>query len=397
MSDYLSFLESALPPLLADLATLVNVDCGTYTKAGVDFCGEWINARGRAWDWDMEYFPQREFGDCYLARLHGRGEGRILLLGHLDTVYPEGTAAARPLRTEGNRLLGPGVGDMKGGLLVGLYALRALQLAGMDRFEALQFFFCSDEELGSPLSRKAYAPYVARADACLVLEGARANGNLVSARKGVGQYQIEVRGRSAHAGVEPEKGANAVLELAHQVIALHALNGQREGVTFSAGVVGGGTRENVIPDQAFVRCDVRAADPAGAQWAHEAVHALAAHSYVPGTRVTVRGEFEYPPMAKTPAIAFLVELAQETARELGLAVQDQATGGASDANIVAREGVPVLDGLGPIGGLDHSPDEYIEQDSIVPRAALVAGLIEKLCTRRERLLALRAAPGQGGS
>jgi glutamate carboxypeptidase len=391
MMNLIPFLESALPQFLSDLGALVNVDCGTYTKAGVDFCGAWINTRGREWGWEMERFPVQEFGDCYLARLRGHGQGRVLLLGHLDTVYPEGVAAERPLRREADRLIGPGVGDMKGGLLVGMYALRGLQLAGFDTFQELQFFFTCDEEIGSPTGRRYYEPVVKQADAALVLEGARANGNIVSARKGTGVFTLRVQGHSAHAGVEPEKGANAILELAHQIIALHQLNGIAPGVTVSAGIVGGGTRTNVVPDDAYVQCDVRATDPEGAQRAYAAIQQLASQTHVPRTQVTVSGEFEYPPMAKTPAIAYMVELAQATAQELGFTVQDQATGGASDANTVARFGVPVLDGLGPIGGLDHSPDEYIQADSIVPRTALLGGLIEKLCAHRAELVALKSS------
>ncbi|MBI4671233.1 MAG: M20 family metallopeptidase [Chloroflexi bacterium] len=386
----LPFLQAALPELLADLATLVNVDCGTYTKVGVDFCGDWFNARGQAWEWDMEYFPQRKFGNAHLARLHGKGDARILLLGHLDTVYPEGVAAQRPLHQAGNKLVGPGVGDMKCGVLVGMYALRALQLAGFDQFKELQLFLSSDEEIGSPSGKKFYLPYVDRADAVLVLEGARANGNIVSARKGTGKYVLRVHGHAAHAGVEPEKGANAILELAHQIIALHKLNGVAPGVTVNAGIIGGGTRENVVPDEAYVNCDVRAVDMEGARIAHDALMELAAQPQNPRTRIEITGEFEYPPMAKTPAIGFMADLARTTARELGFEIQDESTGGASDANNVAQHGVPVLDGLGAIGGLDHSPDEYIERDSIIPRTALLAGLIEKLCAQRADLAALRS-------
>ncbi len=389
MLNTLSFLESALPQFLDDLATLVNVDCGTFTKDGVDFCGDWVNARGQAWGWDMEYFPQRKFGNAYLARLRGKGVARILLLGHLDTVYPKGVAAERPLRQEGNKLVGPGVGDMKSGVLVGMYAMRALQLAGLDDFAELQLFLSPDEEIGSPTGKKFYMPLVEKADAVLVLEGARANGDIVSARKGTGEYTLRVHGHAAHAGVEPEKGANAILELAHQIIALHNLNGIAPGVTVNAGIISGGTRTNVVPDAAQVKVDVRAVDAAGARIAHDAVMRLAAQTQVARARVEITGAFNFPPMAKTPAIAFMTELAKTAARELGFEIQDQATGGASDANNVAAANVPVLDGLGPIGGLDHSPDEYIARDSIAPRAALLAGLIEKLCARRADLVALR--------
>jgi len=389
MLNTISFLESSLPQFLDDLAALVNVDCGTFTKRGVDFCGDWVNARGQQWSWDMEYFPVREFGNCHLARLRGNGAGKFLLLTHLDTVYPEGVAAERPLRAEGNKLIGPGVGDMKAGVLAAMYAMRALQAQGFNNFAELAIFFGCDEEIGSPTGKKFYLPLVEKADAALVLEGARANGNIVSARKGTGEYILRVRGQAAHAGVEPEKGANAILELAHQILALHNLNGIAPGVTVNAGIIGGGTRTNVVPDAAHVEIDVRAVDADGARIAHDAVMQLAAHTHVARTRVEIAGAFNFPPMAKTPAIAFMADLAQATARELGFEIHDQATGGASDANNVAATGVPVLDGLGPIGGSDHSPAEYVERDSIVPRTALLAGLIEKLCTRRAELLAFK--------
>lgn len=383
------FLQAAFPQWLADLETLVNVDCGTYTKRGVDFVGDWVNARGQEWDWDMEYFPVREFGNCHLARLRGNGQGNFLMLGHLDTVYPEGVAAERPLRAEGNKLLGPGVCDMKGGLLVAMYAVRGLQLAGFDNFAQLEIFFGCDEEIGSPTGQKFYTSFVKKADAVLVLEGGRANGNIVSARKGSGLYTLRVKGKSAHAGVEPEKGANAILELAHQIIALHQLNGVAPGVTVNAGIIGGGTRTNVVPDDAWVQVDVRAVNPEGARIAHEAIMQLAAQTHVARTQIEVTGHFEYPPMSKTPAIGMMAEWAQEVARELGFEIKDQATGGASDANNVAQYGIPVLDGLGPIGGLDHSPDEYIDRDSIIPRTRLLAGLIEMLAARRAELVQVK--------
>jgi glutamate carboxypeptidase len=385
------FLTDSFPQQLADLETLVNVDCGTYTKPGVDFVGDWVNARGQAWEWDMEYYPVRDFGNCHLARLHGKGEGRFLMLGHLDTVYPEGVAAQRPLRAEGNKLIGPGVGDMKGGLLVAMYAVRGLQLAGFDDFNELAIFFGSDEEIGSPTGKKLYLPAVKKADAVLVLEGARANGNIVSARKGTGEYTLRVTGHAAHAGVEPEKGANAILELAHQIIALHNLNGIAPGVTVNAGIISGGTRTNVVPDEALVHVDVRAVNPEGAQRIHEAVMRLAEQAHVPRTRIEIAGRFGFPPMPKSPATARMAEWAKALARDLEMQIEDVATGGASDANNVAELGIPVLDGLGPVGGLDHSPDEYIERDSILPRTLLLSALLQTLCARRAELAAERSA------
>jgi glutamate carboxypeptidase len=313
------------------------------------------------------------------------GQGRLLLIGHMDTVYADGTAAARPLWQEGNKILGPGTCDMKSGLLVGMYAMRALQDAGFSDFEELVFFFNSDEEIGSPESRKLYGPIAQTMDAALVFESARANGDIVSARKGSGEYTLSVRGKAAHSGVEPEKGANAVLELAHQIIALRKLDGLVPGVSVNPDVIGGGSKSNVIAEEAWVVADVRATNAAGAAAIKQALENWPTTTTVPGTQVSVSGRFGFAPMAKTAAIGVLADLAKEAASELGFTIKDVARGGASDANTLAGLGLPVLDGLGPIGGLDHSPNEYIEADSIGPRTQLAAELIKRILKNRERL------------
>lgn len=389
MNNIITYLTSTQADFLDDLVTLVNCDCGTFNKAGVDQVGEWVQARCETWGWKVQRFPLTEYGDCWLARLRGRGKGRLLLMGHLDTVYPNGTATLRPMRFEGSKIVGPGVCDMKGGLLVGLYALRALQISGFDNFAELTFFFNSEEEMGSPLSRSFYNPVAQSMDAVLVLESARQNGDIVCARKGSGLYQVSVKGKAAHAGVEIEKGANAILELAHQIIAFHKLHGLVPGVTVSAGLIQGGIQYNVVPDEAWVELDVRAENQEGVEALRDAVAGLAGHTTVPGTQVDIKGDIHYPPMSITPAVTFLVELAQGAAQELGFTIKGASTGGASDANLIANLGLPVLDGLGPVGGLDHSPDEYIEKDSLVPRTAMLAGLIQRILAERDNLSSRR--------
>ncbi len=391
MTTLAPFLEAHRQSFLADLESLVNVDCGTHNKAGVDRVGEWISARCHEWGWEVERLTQTDYGDCWIARWRGANAkgGRLMLIGHLDTVYPDGTAAVRPMRFEGDKILGPGACDMKGGLLVGMYALRALQMAeDFNDFAEIAFFFNSEEEVGSPVSRAVYSPLVQQMDAAIVFESARANGDIVSARKGSAEYKLTVKGKSAHAGVEPEKGANAALELAHQLIALTKLNGLAPGVTVNPDVIGGGTKSNVIPDEAWALIDVRAADSAGADVISRALANWPAQTTVLGTQVSITGRFGFAPMAKTPATAQLALLAKEAARELGFSLNDTATGGASDANTIAGLGLPVIDGLGPIGGLDHSPNEYIEAESIVPRTALAAELIRRILSQKE-LEALR--------
>ena len=371
-----AFLERHESDFLDDLATLVNMDSGTDDKAGVDRVADWVEKRLQSAGADVQRYAQPQYGDFLLARWTGEGRGHILIVAHMDTVYPKGTAAKRSFYIEGHRAIGPGVADMKGGLLAGLYAISALRQAGFDDFAEIAFWINSEEEIGSPASRSLTTTFAKNADAVLVLEPARANGSIVSARKGNGHYTITVQGRAAHAGVEPEKGAHAILELAHVVIDLHEMNNLHTGVTVNADVIQGGTRLNVIPDRATAKVDVRVPDAAAAAEVHRAIHALAGPGrHVPGTSIAVEGEITMPPMPRRPATARLVTMAQEIAREIGFELHDTSTGGGSDGNYAAAAGCPVLDGLGPIGGLVHSPHEYMEVDSIVPRTTLLAGLI----------------------
>jgi glutamate carboxypeptidase len=383
-----AWLEEQLPEFLDDLRALVDVDCGTSDKAGVDAVGRLFRDRLRTAGFELTEFPLTEYGDCCLATLHGTGQARILLIGHLDTVYPDGTVAERPMRFDGRRILGPGVSDMKAGLLAGLYAVRALQHVGFHDFARIDFFLNTEEEVGSPASRLLYRPAAQEADAALVLEAARASGDIVSARKGGGVYHLTVRGRQAHAGVEPEKGANAIVELSGCIQELTALNGLHPGTTVNVGVIGGGTRSNVVPDLAWAEVDVRFSTVEAGRALERAIRRVGTRPRVPGTRVEIAGGIEKGPMEKTAAAAYLVELAQGVASQLEISFQDVQTGGNSDGNHMAELGVPVLDGLGPIGGDDHSPNEFLDADSIVPRTALLAGLIAAIATHRDQLSAI---------
>ncbi len=380
-----SWIETHLPEYLDRLTALVNVDCGTMNKAGVDQVG-WIY-RGYLQEagFELKEYPLTDYGDCCLASLRGEGKAHLLLLGHLDTVFPDGTVAARPMRFENGRILGPGVCDMKAGLLTGLYAIRALQQVGFRDFAQIDFFLNTEEEIGSPLSHLIYQPTALLADAALVLESARMNGDIVSARKGDATYRIDVHGRQAHAGVEIEKGANAILELSYCIQTVSALNGRKPGTTANVGIVGGGIRTNVVPDQAWAECDVRFSTIAEGQSLDQVIRQLPNQPHIPGTRIEVSGGIEKNPMEKTPASAVLVELAQGVGNQLGLSFQDVQTGGTSDGNFTSELGIPTLDGLGPIGGLDHSPDEYLEQESIPTRTAMLAGLIMEIAANRDRI------------
>ncbi len=373
----ISLLERRLEAYLKDLRTLVSIDSGSQDKAGVDAVNAWLETRLKQLGFRVERRAQAVCGDDLLAMREGRGRGRILLLGHSDTVFPPGTAAQRPMTIRGAKVLGPGTCDMKAGLLSGIYALEALTELGFEEFESLSYLCVSDEESSERHSVPLIRAESRKADAVLTLEAARENGDIVTARKAVQWYTVEAVGRAAHAGVEPEKGRSAILALAHHMVALDRLNGLRPGTTLNTGYVEGGSLPSIVADHATLRLDLRAWTEADMQALVAAMKEQLARPTVPDVRIIARLEqgSACPAMERTSAVVELEELAQEAARELGFEVKGASTGGASDASFAAAEGTPVLDGLGPIGGLDHGPDEYVELDSIVPRTALLAKLI----------------------
>ncbi len=373
--------DARLPAFLAELETLVNIDCGSYTPAGVNRVADFVAAALAAMGAEVRrvgHEPsegEAALGDLVIGTIDGDGP-RLLLIGHMDTVFDAGTAAARPYRSQGDRALGPGVTDMKAGLLAGLHAIGALQASGIR--PSVTFVANPDEEIGSPFSTPFIRELAPSHDAALVLECARANGDIVSARKGIADYHLSLVGRAAHAGVEPEKGRSAILEAAHQVLALHALNGRWPTVTVNAGVIRGGTRPNVVAERCEMEIDLRAATVDAFDAAAAAVERLAAEPATAGVTIDLRRIAGHPPMERTEASGRLVALAVSIAGDLGFPLRDAATGGASDANTCAALGVPTLDGLGPVGGDDHSVDEWLDLSSVAPRTALLAGLIGRV-------------------
>jgi glutamate carboxypeptidase len=375
-------IRAAEPAYLADLERLVNIDCGSYTPDGVDEVGRFVAAFMAADGASVEVRPDpaARLGATVIGTWtgeHGTADGpRALLIGHMDTVFDPGTAAERPFAIDADGIAhGPGVTDMKSGLLAGLHAIRALRAAGPLPFERLTFVANPDEEIGSPTSTPHIRAIAAESDVCLVLECARANGDIVSARKGIVDARVTITGRAAHAGVEPEKGRSAVLAAAELVTRLHGLNGRWDGVTVNVGAIQGGTRPNVVAERCTLEVDLRAVRRADLEAAEAAIRAELATLAVPDTQAELTEMARWWPMEKLERSGRLVEHAQAIATRLGFTVRDAATGGASDANTTSGMGVASLDGLGPIGGMDHSPAEYVEVASIVPRTTLVAGLL----------------------
>ncbi|HEX7586958.1 MAG TPA: M20 family metallopeptidase [Anaerolineae bacterium] len=387
MTDFITVISADLPNYLRDLETLVNLDCGTHNKAGVDAVAHHVHERFSDFGAEIVNLPQEKYGNMFYARWRGKGKTRLVMIGHMDTVYSDGIAGQLPFHRRGPRLMGPGVCDMKSGLLAGMYAAHAVVESGFDAFAEIGMFCNSEEEIGSPVSRELYAQYARGADAVLILEAARESGAMVSARKGVGTYKLTVRGKSAHAGVEPHKGANAILALARYTEALHALNGLRPGLTLNVGVVRGGTRPNVVSDLAEAEIDVRILRAEDAAPLDQALRDALGREVVAGTTAELTGGISNPPMEKTEASARLVVLAQQAARELGFEVEDVATGGGSDGNYTAALGAPTIDGLGPIGGKSHNAmEEWLDEKSIVPRTAMLAKLIVKIAEQKHLAL-----------
>jgi glutamate carboxypeptidase len=372
---------SRLPQFLEDLEALVNIDCGSYTKAGVDQVGRWVRERFTQLGAKVQVRTHASFGDTVIGTWRGLDPDgpTVLCIGHMDTVFDPGTAAARPFRVADGIAYGPGVSDMKGGLLAGVHAIGVLRDAfGGLPLGRLIYVANPDEEIGSPTSTPHIEELARGADATLVLECARANGDIVSSRKGILSLALTIHGRAAHAGVEPEKGRSAILEAARVIDELHGLNGRWPGVTFNVGVIEGGTRPNVVAERCHLEVDVRAVTRDGLVQAEAAVRDVIARTRVPDVTIDLGETHRWWPMEKLERCGRLVDHAIGLAGRLGFGLRDAATGGASDANTTAGMGVPSIDGLGPIGGNDHAPGEYLEVASIVPRTALLAALIASI-------------------
>jgi glutamate carboxypeptidase len=369
-----------LPDYLADLESIVNIESGSYTKAGVDEVAAWMAGRLAGLGATIERYPNEDLGDTVVATFVRAADGpTAMLLGHADTVFDPGFLVRRPFAIDGDTIRGPGVSDMKGGLLGGLYALECLRALG-DGSEwlptsRLVYVVNPDEEIGSPASTPLIEELARSADVALVMESARSNGDIVSARKGMMHLRATIHGRAAHAGVEPEAGRSATLEAAHKTVALHALNGRWPGVTVNVGEMRGGTRPNIVAETAQLTIDMRAHSASVQDEAEAAILEILSTSTVPDVTTEVEKLTATRPMEKTAAAAALVESAIGIAADLGFAIADAATGGSSDANTTAAAGVPTLDGLGPVGGDDHTENEYLVASSIVPRTTLLAALL----------------------
>jgi glutamate carboxypeptidase len=362
--------------MLDAVSDYVRRESPSREKGALDSLAGVIEGHFRALGAEVRRIANPSGGDFLRARFEAAGHPEAapaLVLGHFDTVWPLGTLARLPFRIEEGRAFGPGIFDMKASLVIVESALAALRDLGAMRPRPVTVLLTSDEEIGSPRSRPIIEAEASGAAYALVMEPPLPDGRLKTARKGVGGFTIEVAGRPAHAGIEPEKGLSAIRELARQVLRIDELARPEQGTTINVGVVQGGTAPNVVAAHATARVDVRVGTLDEARRIEEAFRALG--PFTPGTRVEVAGGFNRPPMERSPGVAALFEQARRIGRTLGLDLAEGATGGASDGNFTAALGVPTLDGLGALGDGAHADDEHILVDSLPERAALLAALL----------------------
>ncbi|MEH0665635.1 M20 family metallopeptidase [Vibrio scophthalmi] len=369
----------SLQTYLDELRPLVNVDCGTYTTEGIEIIAQQCEQKFlEMGGWSVKRVDCTKAGVGLEIRNKPDAEQiDVMLIGHMDTVFPVGTAAQRPMTVDAEKAYGPGVSDMKSGLLNVVYAMRDLEASVLD---ALSICICMnpDEETGSLYSQDWLQSVAKNAKHVLVAEAARADGSLVKARKGMARYKIDFHGIAAHAGNEPEKGRSAVTEMANWILAMNEMTNFESGTTLNAGVVSGGAGANIVPDFAQVIVDVRF-------WSNEEyddvdtrLNGLTSTPFVEGVRVALEREAYKPSMVPSDKTERLMALVEEAADELSIQMGWQAVGGGSDANCTAILGVPTLDGLGPIGAGFHSDQEYLLLESIEPRIQLLQRVLSKL-------------------
>jgi glutamate carboxypeptidase len=372
-------IEPRQSEIIEDLKQVVSIDSPTFPGEGTTKVASYFEARYRNIGGDVDRIPGTHgVGDHLTIRFRGKrlDKPKLFLIGHCDTVFPEGEVARRPFTITGERAMGPGIIDMKGGLVTCLYAIEALLAEGFDDFGTIAILYDTDEERGNPSSRGLIEEMGEFAAAALILEPARADGSIVSARMGSAIGTISIEGIAAHAGVDPERGRSAVEEVARQIVRAYDL--VRPGGTLNVTGLSGGERPHIVADQAGCMIEIRA-------WQQETLDAmrndLAKNIQTPnvdGTHLSFSEGGERPAMETGEETETLLSLAEEIASDAGVSFSHTRTGGGSDGNYLTPMRVPVLDGLGPVGGGLHTVDEYIELPSLVARTAMLAALIERI-------------------
>ena len=369
----LSYLREHTDDMVADLKRLIELESPTLYKPAVDELGKALAEELRGLGGAVEVIPKQEVGDVLRARWNP-GEGGVAILSHMDTVWDVGTVAGRPTNSEGDRIYGVGAMDMKGGIVIALWALRALRELKLFPEQPITYLMNSDEETGSKHSSAEIKAEALAHNVVFVTEPPQ-DGAYKTQRKGVSQYTISVTGRASHAGADHARGINAIEEIAHQVLAVEAMTNYDIGTTANVGVISGGTRPNVVPAEAQVEINVRATTRVNQNAIHDQIMSLQPHH--PEAKLSIKGDMGVPPMERTPEIAALFKKAQATASEMGITLEEGSTGGGSDGNKTAALGVPTLDGMGIVGDGGHAITEYGEISSMPERAAIMAAMLRE--------------------
>lgn len=376
MERIYEYLKASQRDIVADLERLVKAESPSLDKMLTDRCGEQLMAMFmHHFGIEPDIFPQRAVGD-HMRFTYGEGDAQILILQHFDTVWETGRLS---YRVESGKAFGPGILDMKGGIVQSLWAVRALKEAGWKPKKKIVFLCTSDEEIGSGCSRALIEEEAGKSEAVLVPEPpVSRTGALKTSRKSVGKYRIRIRGKAAHAGNHHEDGINALEELARQIIYLHSLTDYLKGTTVNVGVANGGTRANMVADYAELQADVRTVNLEESERINSLITGL--QPMLPGIALTVEGGIARPPMVRSVHTERLFRLAVECGAELGLTLKEDSAGGGSDGNFTAALGIPTLDGLGAVGEGPHAENECVEMDQLPIRAALLAKLLIRLQT-----------------
>ena len=358
------------------LKTLVETESPSHDKSAVNRVGAIVAEEARRLGAQSGVIPNQEIGDHVIARFHPSSlslhpSKPILLLCHMDTVFRLGTLARMPYRETDGKIFGPGTLDMKAGIVISLAAIETAQKEGLSR--PVTLLCTSDEEIGSESSRPLIESLAKESELVLVLEPALPDGSLKTWRKGVGEFWVRTKGRAAHAGVDHEKGRNAIEEMAHQVLAIQKLTDYVRQTTVNVGVIQGGTVSNVVPEEALVQVDVRVMQPG--EWERLETEMSQLKPILDGTSIEISGGLNRPPMPFDEMMSATFEKAGSIAARIGMELKAGGTGGASDANFVASLGIPVLDGLGAVGEGAHSEREYIVAESLEQKVRLVSSLL----------------------
>ncbi|HEX3653458.1 MAG TPA: glutamate carboxypeptidase [Rhizomicrobium sp.] len=372
--------QAVRPQQLDLLHTLVNIDSGTGDVEGGRKIAALLIPQLKALGASVETVPAEapDLPDNVVATLTGSGRAHILMIGHMDTVFGPGTVAERPYSVEGDRAHGPGVADEKGGVVEGLYALTLLHDLGFHDFARIAFLIETSEERGSPGTKNLIHKLLADSDVELNLEPGDPPDVITVWRKGSVTFHIDVKGKAAHAGINPQDGRNAAVELIHQLLKLERLPHSGPGVTVNTTVIRAGERANIIPDAASAQVNVRVRKLADFDRIQDTLERNARQITVPGTGVTVSREPAFPPLPDNPGTAALAARAQAIYASIGKKLETGGNGGASESALAAEAGVPALDGLGPVGGGFHSDREYLDLNSVTPRLYLLTKLLMDL-------------------